>query len=183
MLYRFRLLDYEDGRPKVKLAALLLFGKDPLRWHPRCGIDFVKYEGTESKVVRELNIIKRARIELPLIRLIDEAYENISPHIKERQYRHDLFFVEKFEYLSFAWQEAIVNAIAHGDYSIQGLSIEAWMFDDRIEVRSPGLLKNGGLAWKLYQSFSLFKSLKTLLQPWQALWAFDLPSAPSPLLL
>ncbi|MBW2342103.1 MAG: putative DNA binding domain-containing protein [Deltaproteobacteria bacterium] len=139
LLYRFRLLDYEDGRPKLKLAALLLFGKDPLRWHPRCGIDFIKYEGIERKVGRELNIIKRARIELPLTRLIDEAYKTISPHIKERQYRHDLFFVEQFEYPSFAWQEAIVNAIAHRDYNVQGLSIEVWMFDDRIEVRSPGL--------------------------------------------
>jgi len=139
LLYRYRLLDYEDGRPKLKLAALLLFGKDPLRWHPRCGIDFVKYEGIERKVGKELNIIKRVRIELPLMRLIDEAYKTISPHIKERQYRHDLFFVEQFEYPSFAWQEAIVNAIAHRDYSVQGLSIEVWMFDDRIEVRSPGL--------------------------------------------
>jgi ATP-dependent DNA helicase RecG len=29
--------------------------------------------------------------------------------------------------------------VAHRDYSIQGVSIEVWMFDDRIEVRSPGL--------------------------------------------
>lgn len=34
------------------------------------------------------------------------------------------------------WEE---NAVAHRDYSIQGLSTEIWMFDDRIEIRSPGL--------------------------------------------
>ncbi|MEA3431657.1 MAG: ATP-binding protein, partial [candidate division WOR-3 bacterium] len=97
------------------------------------------YEGTERKVGRELNIIKRARIELPLVKLIEETYKTIFAHIKERQYLHDLFFIEKFEYPAFAWQEAIVNAVAHRDYSIQGLSIEMWMFDDRIEIRSPGL--------------------------------------------
>lgn len=139
ILSEYRLIEYDNGNPKFKFAALLLFGKDPLRWHPRCGIDFVKYEGIERKVGRELNIIKRVRIELPLVRLVEETYKTISAHIKERQYLHDLLFVEKLEYPTFAWQEAIVNAIAHRDYSIQGLSIEVWMFDDRIEIRSPGL--------------------------------------------
>jgi ATP-dependent DNA helicase RecG len=37
------------------------------------------------------------------------------------------------------WQEGIVNAVAHRDYSIQGTQIEIWMFDDRMEIRSPGL--------------------------------------------
>ncbi len=138
-LYRYRLIDYENGKPRLKLATLLLFGKDPLRWHPRCGIDFVKYEGTERKLGAELNIIKRARLELPLVELVEKTYETIFAHIKERQHLHDLLFVEKLEYPTFAWQEAIMNAIAHRDYSIQGLSIEVWMFDDRIEIRSPGL--------------------------------------------
>ncbi len=137
--FEYRLIDYDNGNPKFKLATLLLFGKDPLRWHPRCGVDFIKYEGTERKVGRELNIIKRARIESPLVKLVEETYKTIFAQIKERQYLHDLFFVEKFEYPTFAWQEAIVNAVAHRDYSIQGLSIEVWMFDDRIEIRSPGL--------------------------------------------
>jgi ATP-dependent DNA helicase RecG len=36
------------------------------------------------------------------------------------------------------WQEALLNAIAHRDYSIQGNGIEVWLFDDRMEVVSPG---------------------------------------------
>ena len=35
--------------------------------------------------------------------------------------------------------EVLVNAVAHRDYGITGAAIEIWMFDDRIEVRSPGL--------------------------------------------
>ena len=42
--------------------------------------------------------------------------------------------------LDLACQEAIVNAVAHRDYGYEGLGIEIWMFDDRIEVRSPGQL-------------------------------------------
>ncbi|MFQ6092807.1 MAG: ATP-binding protein [bacterium] len=139
-LQYYKLIEYYNRTIKLKRAALLLFGKDLLRWHPRCGIDFVKFEGTERRYGQALNIVKRKRIEMPLVLLIEEAYRVVSPHIKERQVLHDLFFVEQLEYPSFAWQEAIVNAVAHRDYSILGLSIEIWMFDDRIEVRSPGLL-------------------------------------------
>jgi ATP-dependent DNA helicase RecG len=42
------------------------------------------------------------------------------------------------EYPRFSWQEALLNAIAHRDYSVQGAGIEVWLFDDRMEVTSPG---------------------------------------------
>jgi ATP-dependent DNA helicase RecG len=47
LLLHYRLAESRNGRLVLTLAALLLFGKDPGRWHPRCGIDFVKYEGTD----------------------------------------------------------------------------------------------------------------------------------------
>lgn len=53
ILNQYRLIDYDNGNPKFKLATLLLFGKDPLKWHPRCGIDFIRHGGTERKVGRE----------------------------------------------------------------------------------------------------------------------------------
>ena len=42
------------------------------------------------------------------------------------------------EYPDFAWQEAIVNAFAHRDYEHQGREVEAWFYEDRMEVSSPG---------------------------------------------
>ena len=138
-LSHYHLLEWENGTPKIPLVALLLFGKSPLRWHPRCGIDFIRYEGTDRRYGREINIVKRVRIEVPLIKTIEEGYQTISPHVRERHVLHDLFFQERLEYPTFAWQEAIVNAVAHRDYSLTGTSIEVWMFDDRLEVRSPGL--------------------------------------------
>jgi ATP-dependent DNA helicase RecG len=140
LLRRYRLVDSRNGRLVLTLAALLLFGRDPGRWHPRCGIDFVKHEGTERRYGAELNIVKRERIEAPLITLIEQAFKAISPHIRERQRLVDLFFEERLEYPTFAWQEAIINAVAHRDYGFEGICIEVWMFDDRMEVRSPGQL-------------------------------------------
>jgi ATP-dependent DNA helicase RecG len=140
LYHDYRLIDFHNGRPRLTLAALLLFARDPLRWHPRCGIDFVKFEGTERRHGPQLNVVRRARIEHPLFKLIDEAFVLIKEHVRERTVLHDLFFVERFEYPTFAWQEAIINAVAHRDYSLTGTSIEVWMFDDRLEVRSPGEL-------------------------------------------
>jgi ATP-dependent DNA helicase RecG len=135
----YHLLDASRSQPAPNMAGLLLFAKDPTYWHPRCGIDFVKYEGNERRHGAALNVVKRIRFEAPLVRLIDEAVGRIKEHVRERTVLHDLFFRERLEYPTFAWQEALVNAVAHRDYGITGAAIEVWMFDDRIEVRSPGL--------------------------------------------
>jgi len=140
LLQRYRLVEIRDGRYILTLAALLLFARDPIRWHPACYVDFVKWEGTERQFGPSLNVIKRERIEAPLPKLIEQTFNTIWPHIRERQKLVDLFFEERFEYPTFAWQEAIINAVAHRDYALEGTPIEVWLFDDRMEVRSPGEL-------------------------------------------
>jgi ATP-dependent DNA helicase RecG len=74
------------------------------------------------------------------MQLIGQTFETIKPHIRERQQLVDLFFEERFEYPTFAWQDTIVNAVAHRDYALEGTPIEVSIFDDRLEVRSPGQL-------------------------------------------
>jgi len=140
LLLRFRLAQRRNGHLVLTLAAVLLFARDPLRWHPSCSVDFVKWEGSERKFGTELNVVKRERVEGPLPVLIEKAFEVIRPHIRERQRLVDLFFEERFEYPTFAWQEAIINAVAHRDYALEGTPVEVWMFDNRMEIRSPGKL-------------------------------------------
>jgi len=139
VLLSYRLADQRNGHLVPNYAGLLLFGKEPSRWHARCGVDFRRYKGTEARVGRDLNLVGREIIEAPLAILIERTYEAVRPHIRERHVLHDLFFHERFEYPTFAWQEALVNAVAHRDYSIQGTQTELLMWDDRLEVHSPGL--------------------------------------------
>jgi len=136
----YGLIEYRDGQPLLTRAAAYLFGKDPLRWHPRPGVDFVRFEGNEKGNGSEHNVVERIRIEAPILRLIGEVETVIGGRIKERIVLQDLFFREKFEYPSSVWKEAVINAIAHRDYRLEGNAIEVWMFDDRLEVRSPGNL-------------------------------------------
>lgn len=46
------------------------------------------------------------------------------------------------EYPEFAWLEGIVNAVAHREYGMSGSYIKIAMFDDRLEITSPGKLPN-----------------------------------------
>ena len=140
VLTHYRIAERRDGKFVLTLAALLLFGNDPDRWHPRCGIDFTQYKGSQRKAGSSLNIIKRIRIEAPLVKVIEDAYEAIQARMNESQPLVGLFFTDGLEYPSFAWQEAIVNAVAHRDYRYEGASIEVEMFDNRLEIRSPGEL-------------------------------------------
>jgi ATP-dependent DNA helicase RecG len=140
LLVRYQLAERTNGQLRLTLAAVLLFAQDPTRWHPRCGIEFIRWEGTERRTGAELNIVKRIRMEASLVRLLEESYQTIQQHIPERQRLVDLFFEERFEYPPFAWQEAIVNAVAHRDYRLHGIGIEVHLFDDRMEIWSPGEL-------------------------------------------
>ncbi len=151
ILLRYRLAEYHHNGLHLTLAALLLFGVDPLHWHPRCGIDFVKYDGNERRHGEQLNIVKRERIDGPLISLIEQAYRFIPTQLRERQHLVDLFFEEHLEYPTLAWQEAIVNAVAHRDYTYEGMSIEVWLFDERMKIRSPGELVEPVTIERLYR--------------------------------
>ena len=42
------------------------------------------------------------------------------------------------EYPEYSWKEAVLNAVAHRDYSIKGRATEVWFFEDRLEISSPG---------------------------------------------
>ena len=51
---------------------------------------------------------------------------------------HDGIFLTEEEYSEFVRTEIVVNAATHRDYGIKGTDIQIKMFDDRLEVDSPG---------------------------------------------
>ena len=67
----------------------------------------------------------------------------INTQMREFQYLNSEGIFERMpEYPEFAWFEGIVNALTHRNYSMNGEHIRFIMFDDRIEIYSPGLLPN-----------------------------------------
>lgn len=138
-LEQYGLMIPRAGGVAITNACLLLFGKTPLvRWHPRAGIRFFRVAGTERRHGARRNVTQLGRVELPITGAIPEAHRLAKEQIRRSEKLHDLFFREMPEYPEFAWQEAMINAVAHRDYEDQTREVEVWFFEDRMEVRSPG---------------------------------------------
>lgn len=144
-----QLLDLADfsGTVRLRRAALLLFARDILRWHPRCQVRIIRVTGTELKAGKEYNVAKDEPVSGPVFALMSQAWEALRPHLVQTRYAAGGIFEERILYPEDACREALTNAIAHRDYSIEGRGIEVFIYDDRMEVRSPGsLLSNVPLA-------------------------------------
>ncbi len=143
----FEALDYyglieSDARDwRVTNAALLLFARRPaLRWHPRAGLRVFRVAGTEIKYGRRRNVTQIGRADPPLASAINEIRDLARHQVGRTERLAGLHFRDVPEYPDFAWQEALVNAVAHRDYEVQGRETEIWFYENRLEVSSPGEL-------------------------------------------
>lgn len=133
------LITPRQGTPAVSNAAVLLAGRAPIvRWHPTQSVRVFRVDGVEVQRGETRNVTQVERLELPIAELIPAAYEVLRGQIRRSEKLHDLFFREIPEYPPLAWQEAIVNAVAHRDYTDNGRGVEVWFYDDRMEILSPG---------------------------------------------
>jgi len=81
------------------MAGALLFAHRPQRWHPRCGIRVVKWEGTERRTGAQLNVVKDRTLEAPLPKLLDEAFEFVGTLLRDFGEGIDRMFREMAEEL------------------------------------------------------------------------------------
>lgn len=124
---------------QASTAAVLLFGKHPQQFFPRARIRFIRYDGIEARVGKDMNVIKDVIFEGRILEQVEKAVDYIKTQMKEKTYLgHDGIFVTEEEYSEFVRTEIVVNAATHRDYGIKGTDIQIKMFDDRLEVDSPG---------------------------------------------
>ena len=143
LLQYLGLAEYGAVGLKYRKAAVLLFAKDISRWHPRCEVRILRVRGSELGVGENYNVIQDEQIAGPIPNLIENAWESLRPHLARTRFQSTGLFQERLIYPEFACREALVNAIAHRDYSREGSAIEILVYDDRMEFRSPGGLLSG----------------------------------------
>lgn len=124
----------------LRRAALLLFAQDIYRWHPRSEVRILRIKGIELKTGRDYNVISDESARGNITQLLTDAWEKLRPHLVETKFSTDALFKQRIMYPEDACREALTNALAHRDYSIEGRSIEIKIFDDRMEITSPGAL-------------------------------------------
>lgn len=134
-----RLGKIKNGVFEPNLACGLLFAKDPQQIVPGCKIRFLRFDGNEEKVGKEHNVVKSFWIEGPLPMLIRETEKVLESQLREfMRLGPKGQFESTAEYPKDAWYEAVVNACAHRSYNLRNMHIVIKMFDNRLEVESPG---------------------------------------------
>lgn len=118
-------------------AAVLLFADNPSTALKRkCGITITHYFGTRRVASANPNFRRPPfTLEGTLLKQIEEAYKYVSENALPMKLEGATF--KRLKIPEFVVQEAITNAVIHRDYSIQD-NIHVRIFDDRIEVESPG---------------------------------------------
>jgi predicted HTH transcriptional regulator len=130
--------DDRHGALRATVAGVLLAAVDPREWLPNAFIQAVCYDGTRQDGNRQLDALD---IGGPLDRQIRDAMQfvvrNRRVAARKRPARSD---VPQFH--ERAVFEAVVNAVVHRDYAVSGSKTRLFMFDDRLELYSPGGLCN-----------------------------------------
>jgi ATP-dependent DNA helicase RecG len=117
-------------------AGLLLFGKDVQSRLRGSEITAVRFAGESMG-----DTFNRQDIGGTLPDQIRRAETFLRDHLrKEMALSGTMERAERYEYPMEAARELVVNAVAHRDYSISGDGIRLYIFKDRMEITSPGLL-------------------------------------------
>ena len=131
----------KNGNEYLTNAGVILFAKDPSVIVPCTRIRVIKYAGIYAKTGENLNTIKDESFRLPLYKAIIATQNFIRTQLREFSHLTTEGIFEKIpEYPEFAWIEGLTNAAIHRNYAMQGEHIKIFIFDDRMEIRSPGKL-------------------------------------------
>lgn len=129
-------------RPTV--AGLLLGTRQPQRWLPQAFIQSVAYRGVS---VSDAMGSPRYQLDAkdndgPLDDQIEYACRFVARNQRVEASKH-MGRIDWPQYDLTAVFEAVVNAVAHRDYSRRGSKVRLRMFSDRIELYSPGAPADG----------------------------------------
>jgi ATP-dependent DNA helicase RecG len=139
-LQQLGLAQYASNGLRLTQAAVLLFAKDIQRWHPRSQVRFIKINGTELLSGEKYNVLSDEFVQGNIYELVFKAWEMMRPYLAYKtEFGANAQFEQRFIYPEDACREAILNAIAHRDY-YNNNGIEIYIFNNRMEIKSPGAL-------------------------------------------
>ncbi len=126
--------------PRPTLAGILFFGREPQRFYPSFSVTFLHFAGrTTAPAGPDLPLyLDNREFTGTVPALIDAAREAILSKTTRQAVVDGFRRQDLLEYPEFATREAVVNAVAHRDYSLEGSFIQVRLFSDRLEVQSPG---------------------------------------------
>lgn len=142
-----------QGRTVPTIGGMILFGKDRLAHVPDAWIQ-TGYFASKDKT----RLIDHAELREYPILAIDDAIRFVERNTRMgaefgRLKRRDIPSVPPA-----ALREALVNAVAHADYSQRGAPIRIAVFEDRVEIENPGILLPGLTVEELHEGVSRLRN-------------------------
>jgi len=102
---------------------------------PYAKIECARFKGTDKRI-----FLDQRTIEGPIHKLAEPCIDFVKKNIALSSEIGEVYRNDRWEYPIEAIREAIINAIIHRDYSILGSDIKVAIFDDMLEITSPGPL-------------------------------------------
>ena len=117
--------------------AYVLFSENPARKElfPYAKIECARFKGSTSDV-----FIDQKTIEKNISLQAEVAYDFILRHINKGATVKGVYTESRWEFPVVAIREAVRNAVVHRDYSLTGKDIKVAVYDDMVEITSPGKL-------------------------------------------
>lgn len=137
-LFKLHLTAKDDYDEVLSVCGVLLLTPDPTQWLTNAYVQCVFYSGTERDAKDQLDAQDYTG---PVDQQINGALDFVKRNMRVEA-KKELGRIDIPQYDLGAVFEAVVNAVAHRDYSMTGRRIRLHMFADRLELYSPGQLSN-----------------------------------------
>jgi len=147
ILSQLRIMIETDGILRPTFAGLLMFGAYPQRFEQQMVVVFLQFYGTTTteEAPSGERFLDNRKFEGTVKEIVDNATDYVMASMRKGSLIRGVTRQDIPEYPEVALREAIVNAVAHRDYShfVRGSHIQVRMFADRLEVENPGGLYGG----------------------------------------
>jgi ATP-dependent DNA helicase RecG len=138
-LRKQRLLTMQGSRRVPNVSCILLFDEEPqATLETRCAVKVYRLRTTEKEYKREQLEEMPVTINGGIEEVIHKTIKQVKKYIDGAAFQEGGRLVT-LNYPAEALQEILVNAVIHRDYSLND-DIHVRVFDNRVEVHSPGRL-------------------------------------------
>ena len=135
----------ENGVVKPTVTGVLMASENPREWLPNAFIQAVAYRGDAIRAMAvDAYQLDAMDISGPLDRQVVNACRFVMRNMSIQAFKGEdqPGRVDLPQYDMAAVFEAIVNAVAHRDYSVYGSKIRLRLYENRLELYSPGTIVN-----------------------------------------
>lgn len=129
----------EDGC--LTNAGVLLVDDSPIRWSR---LFCTRWNGL-NKSGGTVDALDDAEYSGSVISLIEDGEAFIKRNAKKMWKKTSNSRIEMPEYVERSYHEALVNALVHRDYLVNGSEVHIDIYDDRMEIYSPGGMPDGSV--------------------------------------